>query len=403
MTGHLDATRSPVNVSYIAGGKLYVMRPDGARREVTSDFAQNLIDRSESRRQRNEWKAGSAGWNATNAPPELVSLGMANQGPGNQRQVNMITTVPLDTDRMLYALQTDTIGGLFEYTISRDEERRLVHRTDFRIGELDAHQSDERLIASLAYPDGTANLATMRPGGGQTTEITEGDSVDQAPNWVGDADNAIVYQSAGVARDHHGDVAGLSTFRIERLDLDNGGHEVLAESDEHDLLLPRVGADGSLYFLRRPYEELYPRRGPLAILKDILMFPIGVCVAIFWFLNAFSMLFTKKPLTSAGGPQMERQTTRKLILYGRVIEAEKARRTRGKHYAPAVVPDTWELVRRTSAGDEKVLATAAGHYDLAPDGGIVYTNGAKIWHLAPDDKQTELVKDSLIERVAVVA
>ena len=79
---------------------------------------------AESSRQRNEWKAGSFGWNATAAPPELVSLGMANQAPPNQRQVNMITAVSLDTDRVLYALQTDAIGGLFEYTISRDEERR---------------------------------------------------------------------------------------------------------------------------------------------------------------------------------------------------------------------------------------------------------------------------------------
>ncbi len=402
MSGHIETTQSGVRITYIAGGKLYVLQPDGSKREVTSPFAQDLLDRAESRRQRNEWKSGSFGWNATHAPPELVSLGMMNQLQANQRAVNMITAVSLDADRMLYALQTDTIGGLFEYTISSDEERRLAHRTDFRIGELDAHPADERLIASLAYPDGTANLATMRPGGGRLAEVTEGDSVDQAPSWVGDADNAIVYQSAGVGRDHHGFIYGLSTFRIERLDFDRNEHEVLVESDTHDLLLPRIDQEGTLYYIRRPYQTMYTPRGPLELIKDILLFPVRLLVAVFWFLNMFSLFFSKKPLTAAGGPKVEKQNTRQLILYGRVIEAQKENKRKNKN-APAVVPDTWELVRRTKQGDEKVLATNVGHYDLAPDGAVVYTNGVKVWHITRDGGKTELIKDSLIERVAVVA
>lgn len=401
MTGQTQSTRTPIRITYIAGGKLYVVQPDGSRREVTSDFAQGLIDRAEASRQRNEWKSGSAGWNATAAPPELVSLGMAYQGQADQRQVNMITAVPLDTDRMLYALQTDTIGGLFEYTISNDEERRLLHQTEFRVGELDAHPEDERLIASLAYPDGTANLATMRPGGGRTTEITEGDSVDQAPRWVGDAENAIVYQSAGIARGQHGELMALSTFRIERLGLEHGDHEVLVESNEYDMLAPRIDADGTLYYIRRPYEDLRPRQTPWSLLKDVVMFPVRLVVAIFWFLNMFSLLFAKKPLTSAGGPENEGRTTRQLILYGRVIEAQKAMRNR-KQDKPASVPDTWELIRQTAQGDVKTLATGVGHYDLGPDGSVVYTNGVNVWQLTKDGEKTELVKDNLIERVSVV-
>ncbi len=401
MTGQTSTSRPAPRITYIAGGKLYVVSPDGSKREVTSDFAQGLIDRAEASRQRNEWKSGSVGWNATSAPPELVSLGMAYQGQHDQRQVNMITAVPLDADRMLYALQTDAIGGLFEYTLSNDEERRLVHQTEFRVGELDAHPDDERLIASLAYPDGSANLATMRPGGGRTAEITEGDSVDQAPRWAQNDDDTIVYQSAGIARGYHGELMGLSTFRIEQLDLTRGEHQVLAESDEHDLLAPQMDKDGTLYYIRRPHEELFPRPTLAKQLKDIALFPVRLCVAIFWFLNAFSMLFAKKPLTSASGPKVDGQTTRQLVLYGRVIEAQKASRGQ-KQAGPAVVPDTWELVRRNPQGEEAVIASAVGHYDLAPDGGVIFTNGAKVIHQDPDGTQSVLIKDSLIERVAYI-
>jgi len=401
MTGSPDTSRPATKFSYIAGGKLYIVQPDGAKREVTSDFAQGLIDRAEASRQRNEWKAGSMGWNATNAHPELVSLGMAYQGQPGQRSVNMITSVPLDGDRMLYALQTDTIGGLFEYTISDDDERRLLHQTDFRVGELDAHPEDERLIASLAYPDGSANLATMRPGGGRPQEITEGDSVDQSPRWARDADDAIVYQSAGIGRGHHGELIGLSTFRIERLDFALGEHQVLVESNEYDLLAPQVDQDGSLYYIRRPYEELHPKPPFLTQLKDIALFPVRLCVAIYWFLNAFSILFAKKPLSSADGPKTEGNTTRQLILYGRVIDAQKAMRQRNSA-GPATVPDAWQLIRRTAQGDERVLATGVGHYDLGPDGTVLYTNGAKVWQLSESRNKTELVKDSLIERVALI-
>ena len=144
-----------------------------------------------------------------------------------------------------------------------------------------------------------------------------------------------------------------------------------------------------------------PRQTILTTLKDIALFPVRLAVAIFWFLNAFSAMFARKPLTSAEGPRIRTRTTRQLILYGRVIEAQKAMRS-NKQQAPASVPASWELVRRTAQGDESVIATGVGHYDLAPDGSVVYTNGVKVWLIAADGTKTEVAKDSLIERVSII-
>lgn len=401
---------SSPRAAYISEGKLYLLdRIDAATdepREVVSRFAQEMIERDERRKQKDEWKRGSAGWAATGLPAEAMGLGAAfgvdAENP-ETRRVNIVSVTPRGRE-MIYALETHAVGGLFEYTPADDDERRLIHRAELRLADLDAHPDDGRLTCCLAYQDGSANLAVMNADGGKLREITEGDSLDQAPSWVQGETSKIIYQSAGIARDAHGHFAEVSPYRVEQLDLDTGEHEVLFGDDEYDCMMPRRLADGSITYVRRPYKPLREQRvGAWPIIKDIFMFPVRLAVAFFAFLNVFSLMFTKKPLTTAGGPKRSGANTRQLFLYGRRIEAEQARKDAQQDAGRAVVPTNWELVKSLPNGKEMILATGVGHYALMPnDAGIVCTDGSRVFHLAPDDTQTTLTKSRIIERVAVI-
>jgi hypothetical protein len=140
---------------------------------------------------------------------------------------------------------------------------------------------------------------------------------------------------------------------------------------------------------------------PLRVAADVLLFPFRLAVAVVHFLHFFSLMFARKPLITAGGPPKEGPDARYLMLFGKVIDAEKALRDSGKGDA-GLVPKTWELVRRGEGGKETILARGVVCFDLCGDGGVVYTNGTRVLHLTADGVTHELCSGKMIERVSVV-
>ncbi|MEO1236341.1 MAG: hypothetical protein AAFX76_06080 [Planctomycetota bacterium] len=402
----------PARAAYISEGKLFLLDPNTPSpepREVVSRFAQDLLDRDARRRQKDEWKRGSAGWAATSMPQEMYGMGAAlGDDPDNPeaRRVNITSVAPTADGKLLYALETDAVGGLFEYNPDTDEERRLVHRAEFRLADLDVHPDDGRVACCVAAADGSAHLAVLNPDGGRLREITEGDSLDQAPTWVRGRPDELVYQSAGIARNQHGHLVEVSPYRVERLNLTTGDQEVLFASDDYDCMMPRMDDAGVITYVRRPYRPLRDRQRPgvWPVLKDILMFPVRLAVAVVAFLNVFSMIFSKKPLITASGPRRPGPDRRQLFLYGRLIDAQQNAKHQRKNAGRAAVPDDWELVRSLPHGKEQVLATGVGHYSPLPDdAGLLYTDGGRVVRLSPDNDRRTLAESRVIERVGVTS
>ena len=399
-----------VCIAYISEGKLYYLRPDrGEPVEVVSRFAQEMVDRDERRRQKDEWKRGSTGWAATSLPSggDMLGIGAAlGVDPDNPeaRPINIVSVCAASRGKLIYALETDAIGGLFEYDPANDEEKRLVHRAEFRVADLDVHPGDGKLACCLHTADGSVNLATMRSDGGRLQEITEGDSLDQAPSWVEGQPNRMVYQSAGIARDQQGSLMDISPYRVESLDIETGEHEVLFASDEYDCMMPRMTADDSIYYIRRPYKPLHERTqlSPWQVAKDVMLFPIRLAWAVVAFLNVFSLMFTKKPLITANGPRRRGPTGRQLYLYGRLIEAQQAKKNANAN-DPVKVPDDWELVCSLPNGKEQILATGVGHYALLPHGhGVAVTDGSAVRLIRDGQPPQTLAKARIIERLATL-
>jgi hypothetical protein len=266
---------------------------------------------------------------------------------------------------------------------------------------LAVHPAWQLVAGSLHFPNGTANLSLVR--GQNLTQITEGDSVDESPSWIPGAGKRLVYQSAGVARNQQGFAVGVGPFGIHQLDLDGGALSIVLEDPKNDLLAPRMTEEGTLYFIRRPYETLGRKPvSPLGMMADILLFPPRLLRAFFYFFNFLSLTFARKPLTTSGGPRVEGEDEKTLLLRGRVIDAEKAMREGASAEAPALVPPNWELVRRMASGEEQVLARGVVAYDFDGEGGVIYTNGTAAYRVDRNGQSRLLFKAKLLEDLIVI-
>jgi hypothetical protein len=345
-------------------------------------------------RQNNEWKSAGMAW-------QFSSRGMSPGAAGPAAETRRIRFSGVSRGgaegELLYALDTDHVGGLFSLDTGAQYERRIFHRNGFVAADLSRFPGDGTLALSMRAPDGSSCVAVMEGGGKGLKSVTEGDSVDESPSWVPSEQKSLLFQSAGIGRDQRGLFAGLGPYAIQKLELESGNLTTVHEEENNDLLLPRVSADGALYFVRRPYR---PHAVSLwRMVMDVLLFPYRVMRAMVHFLDFFSMMFSRKPLLTSGGPKTEGPDARSLMLWGRFIDAEKALRKAKQGDQGPLVPSDWQLVRRADNGEEQVLAKNVLAYDLCPDGSVVHTNGTAIFHRTSSGESRQLCAGKMIERV----
>ena len=392
-----------LKIAYLSQGKLFFKHGDLAAREIDSEFGQDVVNRALQRYQKDEWKTGGRGSLFSGS----MLWGAQDMDPGTLRaDITGVTGSDQDGE-LLFALATNYVGGLFRYDWAHDEEKRVFHKENFRVKDLDRHPKQNLVACSQHSPSGTANIGIIQRYG--LRQVTEGDSVDAAPSWIPNRDKELVFQSAGIARNTQGFALGLGPFAIQRLDLNRGTLTTLLDDPNYDFLLPHLDADGTLTFIRRPYEM--PGRPRFSVVKfftDILAFPFRVVRAIIHFLNFFSLTFARKPLITAAGPKMEGADQQTLTLWGRIIDAEKALRESARDQEnPSLVPPSWELVRRRPSGDESTLAKGVVAFDIDRQGRIVYTNGSAIYQLELDKNNNGaharlLLKGHLIESLVII-
>jgi hypothetical protein len=384
-----SVARSERGFAFISNGLLFFRERGGKVQQLHSPYAQEALDRRERSRERHGWKQGTtfqiaAGrgmrdFEAPDKPMHATSAAFEANGD------------------LLYFLKDDHMGGLFRREAASGKELRLLVKPNLHLGDLRLSPDGSMLVVSSQQTGGVANIAMMKSDGSGYGELTSGDTVDSAPAWIPGASRRLLFQSAGLARNEQGYVVAQGSASIQKVDLDSGKVEPILESPDFDYLKPRVTAGGELLFIRRPYEAA--RYGAGAVLTDILLFPFRVLRAVFHWLNFFSLMYSRKPLTSASGPAMQADL-KDILLQGRRIDAEKARRSaRPVHGVPSLVPETWVLVSRSQAGVERVLATNVASYDVSADGTVVYSNGRGVFVLADDGSTSLAVTEDLVGEV----
>ena len=385
----------PPTIAWLAQGKVRVKTPGEPPRTIESQFGQTIREKAVRAQQRHSWKTGGQGekflsgamlWGRVPKDPAAIRVAITSLCRGST------------AGQMLYSLETDDLCAVLSLENLGDEERRLWNKNDKRLSHL-AVAPDGAVACSVRHPFGTANIAVRLNEESGFSEATEGDSVDTAPRWVTNHERRLVFQSAGVGRDRHGNFAGLGPFSIQQLDINSGEMKTLAEDSAQDFLTPQVAADGTLYYIRRPYtggHEFHPVR----MLKDLVLFPFRLGYAIFQYLQFFSMIYTGKKLTSADGARSRELDLKEMMIWGNKVSAEEAEK--GGEEAPDLVPRTWHLIRQRAGYDPEVIAKGVLAYDLAADDSVVYSNGSAIFVLEPSGKTERTHVERLIEQVTVL-
>ena len=389
-----------MNIAFLSQGKLFVRREEGECTEIISAFGREVINRSIKIQQANEWKtqksgtpfSGSQLWGVSGTDMRAAKVAVSGMSRGGE------------SGEIFYLLEMDTTGGLFSHDLRSGAEKRLFHRQNFRARDLDWNEQHRLLTCSQSFDNGTANIIITNDEGRESRQLTEGDSVDEAPSWARGGGKKIVFQSAGVARNANGYYQGLGPFAIQELDLERQTLRTLVENEGYDHLLPHMKADSTLYYIRRPYEMM--GRKPLSFfefLKDFLLVPFRLLRSLFHFLDFFSRTFSQKPLTTATGPKTGGDDEQKIELRGRMIDAKNAReRDAMKNHDVSLVPDSWELIERIPSGDTRVLAKGVVSFDLAEDGTLIHTDGRRVYQIDSQGKSQRLFKEQLIQEVGCI-
>ncbi len=388
------------NFAYLAGGKLHLKSGDHPVRTIDSQFGQEVQERTLKSQKRNAWKDKNpmAGMIPAAFLQQMEAMGEA------KLPVSIRSVSPSRPGQLLYTLAVGEVTGVFTLDASQDKEQRLFHNSDFAVQHLHVHPQQTEFACTVMHKDGSANLAVMPMDGARPKEVTEGDSLDLAPQWSPGPEKTLVFQSAGIARNPDGLVLDQSPFSIEKLEFQSGEMTTLAEHPKFDLLAPKLAVDGSLYYIRRPYQTRQFQITPLTFLKDIVLIPFRLVQAIYEWLNFFTQSYTGKPLLKPGSPQVQAQQD--LLIWGNVInteaEAEKNRRF-GDEDSPALVPRSWQLICQRPDGEMQVIGDGVISYDVSADGGVIYTNGSAIYATHPGGVPKRLLRDRPIEQVVFVS
>jgi hypothetical protein len=376
-------------VAFLSNRKLHV-RKNGVTRVVDSEFERTIRERTASIERRHAWKTQGRGAMFTGA--------WAAQSKSRNDVPVLLTGLTAGQDgTLLYSMETDSVSGIFLLDAA-GVETRLFHTADFCIRHAALNPEGLSLAATAFHKDDMrSNIVVLPLHGTDLSEVTEGDSFDQFPQWVPGTKRRIVFQSAGVGRDAAGRFAGLGPCSIQELDLESGDLEDVASESGRDLLQPRKAGDGALYYIRKPYESAVPQASLLGSLRDTTLFPFRMARAIFQYFNIFSMMYTGKPLVTSRGAVQRRMDPRQLFIHGNLAQAQIAQTSDDE--SQAVVPSSWELVRRGPNGDTAVLARNVLAFDLASDGSALYSDGVAISRVGPDGRSERLLQAELVEKV----
>ncbi len=378
----------------LSQGRLF-LHAAGELKEVTSHFGKGIRDRALSIRERNAWKYQGSGAKfmgmramQTDTHPDEIPIDFSGVARGGA------------AGELIYTITTPEICGLLS-AVTGGDEQRLWHSNGTHVRDLARDPKAERLACAVLHNGSTSGIGVMGIDGRGLSIATEGDSMDLAPRWVPGRGSVLIFQSAGVGRNRDGMPLGLSPFAIQRIDLETHELETVAESPTFDFLAPQCDAGGRLHYIRRPYRQDH-WRPRWATLLDVMLLPWRLIYAIFQFFNFFSMMFTGRPLSADGPARHKELDTQRMVLWGNVIDAQKAMRKAGPEEAPDLVPRTWELVRRELDGSETVLARSVLSYDLCADGSVLYSNGSAIFLRKPDGAQETVVRHRFIEQVVAL-
>lgn len=367
-------------LAVISQGKLHLIDRTAEEIPVASDFADGLKKRLQVSENRAAIRGGGSG--AAFMRGGLPSQDVPTVEDTFRADFSCVAS-STKPGEICCGLDAGQVRGLFIYEIAEKYERRVLHGPNQRFASISVRQGEDgpEWLVAAALDHGASRIGLFKPdAGGGVRELTEGDSLDSYPAWKPGERRVFVYQTCGIARHHRtNEWQGLGPASIQKVDMETGEMEAVAEDASFDFLCPSFAPDGTLYYLKRPYEPFH-RPSVWRFLLDIVLFPFRLLRALLAFLNVFSMMFSGKPLQTAGTPpRRDGPDPKAVFLHGRWISMEKQMRDAAVDEMTDLVPKNWELVARQRDGTTTVIANNVMSYTIGRDGTIYYSNGKGVF------------------------
>ncbi|HEY8996181.1 MAG TPA: hypothetical protein VIM71_16060 [Lacunisphaera sp.] len=384
---------------FISEGDLFLKEDGKDAVELESHFAREALERTTARNNRHAWK-GQGRDDASMYSAGVVWGRQSGGRPENDHPVVRAVSRGAAENELLYTLAMSASSGLFRYNLANKEEYRLFHRQDFDGCGLCCHAPTGEIVLSSRNADHLGKLEFYHEAERRRNQLTDGDGHDSNPCQDPSSPHVIYFQSSGVARNEEGDIVALGPVAIHRLDRTTREMTVLLEDEHWDYLQPKIDAQGTLYYIRRPYAI----RDDLPLgqkLKGFFLLPFHLASAVFGFLDAFSRMFGKQSLRPAGGNKpLALSRSRFATFHDTTIALEKVLKHGDQlDDSMQLVPATWELIRRDSAGNETVVAKHVVSYDLGPNGEVLYSDGLRVWQAGAVPRK--LVQGRIIQSVVI--
>ncbi len=222
-----------LDVAFVSGGKLFYKAENGGVSQLHSPYVQEITDRTERQKERHAWKQ--------NTSFEISAYGGRKQFEPDGVRI-MATSAQFDRNNsLIYCLKDEGFGGLFSYDFETKVEKRLLHKQHLSLADLNLDAARGKLLCSTSSNSGVANIAMLDSDGSNFRELTGGDTFDSAPAWIPGEDDEILYQSAGLAREH-----GWLPGRPGQCHDPVTGHEVRQRHAHHGRCALRLSAAACL-------------------------------------------------------------------------------------------------------------------------------------------------------------
>ena len=91
---------------------------------------------------------------------------------------------------------------------------------------------------------------------------------------------------------------------------------------------------------------------------------------------------------------------KQMMIWGNLVRAQRPGAV--EEESSDLVPKSWQLCRRSSNGDTKVLAGGVLAYDVHEENRIIFTNGNAIFLLDADGRKEHVLNESMVEQVFFV-
>ncbi|MCB1051387.1 MAG: hypothetical protein H6510_00420 [Acidobacteria bacterium] len=377
--------------AFIANGNGYLVEQGKNPTQIQTQFGQETLERRVSVARRNEWKTQGAG-------AQFMMGGMIQQHHEKDIVAEQFVSIAAGQAAECYfSTQIGSLSVVLRYDRASQIENRLIHTADYQPAQLSIHA--EKVVLAVREAEVGCHLALMNSDGSDMQVITEGDVIDTNPHWVPGQASTIIYQSAGIARNAAGIFCGTAPFSIQQVNVATGRVETVLEDARFDFVFPRITADGTLFFVRKPYQSAQKSGSFLQSLTDFVLFPFRLLKGILGFLNIFTMRYRGKSLSSSRGARQKHLDPHLMFQLGLFHQAQQvvARNDEGDP-EPFCAPNSWQLISRSPGGEEKVLLDGVLHFDVR-DSQLLATNGKTIWHLDPSGQKKVLFQGAHISSV----